>query len=81
MLVSKGEQLICSNGHIIGSVGDDVSDGNDITPHDLRVDFDLISLKPAADGHFCKACGERVTDRRQGLYRVHTKRGWIGQLP
>jgi hypothetical protein len=81
MLVSKGERIIFSKGHVIGSVSDYIAEGKSITPHELRIDFDAASINASNDGHACRKCGERVTECRDGAYRILTERGWIGMLP
>ena len=81
MLVRKGEEIICSKGHKLGSLTEDISAGRSITAHELRIDFGVAEIPPTNDGHSCRECDERVTQLQDGIYRVRTVRGWIGDLP
>ena len=76
----QGEEIICSKGHVLGSVTEEVPDGEIITSGMLRVKFEIADFAPGDDGHTCRECNERITQFRGNAYTVHTARGWIGRI-
>jgi len=80
MLAHKGEDIVCSQGHKLGSITEDIVEGRPITGHELRIDFSVAGISPTNDGHSCRACNEKVTEVRDGTYRVRTTHGWVGEL-
>ena len=78
----KGEKIVCSSGHVCGELDVDVQDGDVIASSMLQLKlFERVDLTPDSDGHVCRACNERITVVRNGAYRIHTARGWIGHIP
>jgi hypothetical protein len=79
MLVArKGEPIVCPNGHVGGSLDRDLADGEAIGSRDISIED---GGNHTLAGHVCLQCGERITEYRDGAFRVLTRQGWIGRLP
>lgn len=78
MLVRKGTEIVCAQGHKLGSVTEDILTWQKITAENLRINFSAADILPSNDGHSCRECGERVTELRGQTYRIHTAGGWVG---
>jgi hypothetical protein len=83
MIASREEQIVCSKGHVGGSMARDIRDGETIGPRDIAVgDGGNHTLA----GHCCKTCKETdgaeegITRYSNGAYAVRTARGWIGNI-
>jgi hypothetical protein len=75
MLASKGEEIVCPQGHVGGSITRDINDGEPITQQELSITIDgNYSLA----GHQSLKCGEGITRYQDGRYSVRVRRGWIG---
>ncbi len=74
-----GDKILCPNGHEVGEILVDLADGDEITPDMISLKlFEHVDVTGSHDGHFCKACGSRVTELNDGKYRVLTAQGWMG---
>jgi hypothetical protein len=82
LTVSKGEKILCQQGHVCGELDVDVHDNDIIRPDMLRLNlFKLVDFTPNMDGHICKSCNEQITELRNEAYRVRTAHGWVGKIP
>lgn len=79
-MLPKGEKIICSKGHVCGSVAGDVQGGDPITCNVLRVMEGVITIRAANGGHACKACSEPITEQHNNVFRVHTAQGWVDKI-
>jgi len=78
MIIPKGTEIVCTHGHMLGSVTEDILDGQHITSDKLRIKFDVAYITPDEDGYICRVCNEKVAELRAETFRVQTARGWVG---
>jgi hypothetical protein len=82
LIAAKGTQMTCENGHLIGTLNRDVSDGDNLTAEQ----FDWHIPGHPKDGDdlehhsSCPTCG-RSYIRDAGFHGVviHTPAGWINE--
>jgi hypothetical protein len=78
----KGNPIVCSQGHVVGHVLNDVADTDTIPANGkfFGIELDVVNFRAGQDGHDCAKCGERVTVLRDGHYQIRTGQGWFGRL-
>jgi hypothetical protein len=78
-LIPEGTQIVCTKGHVFGTVAQNIPDGQTIGARDLDLGVDVaMHINPRNDGHRCRSCGERVTHYQDGAYQIRTAGGWRG---
>ena len=83
IIVHRGEKIICPDGHLCGSVTEDVHDGDHIKGNFLRIEGAADAISDEHVGHIClvPGCGKAITEVRDGCFKIHTARGWVGEFP
>jgi hypothetical protein len=79
VIARNGDKIVCTNGHVAGSLTRDVRAGDIIGPKDISIP---ASESHTLQGHHCAdlECKQPVTRYRNGKFSVHTAKGWIGSL-
>lgn len=88
MAIGKaGDDIICENGHVCGTLHIDVNADDKIELPESRRSPDspfsvdlYITVEDRPGGHVCKTCGAPVTRTQNETWQVRTRQGWVGRL-
>ena len=87
IIAIAGDEIVCSNGHVCGTLLIDVNSGDRIVFPKYRFDgkspfslefYPKVDTRP--DGHMCNSCGEPITRCRNSAWQISTRQGWVGEL-
>jgi hypothetical protein len=80
LIAAKGTQMTCENGHLIGTLNQDVHDGDELLSE--QFDWHIPGHPKDGDGieHSCPTCG-RPYIQSAGIkgVAIHTPAGWVNE--